>query len=76
MRLIEQHAKDNKDRQYSMKANDIQRAWRNYKTKKLIKSYSNDIRHKHSKPLPHSDEPLLSVRSQGAGLKFKKILNE
>jgi hypothetical protein len=85
MRLIELHAKESKDRQYSVRANDIlrtacakkiQRAWRSFKTKKLIKSYSNDIRHKYSKPLAQCDEPLLSVRSQGAGLKFKKLINE
>ena len=27
-------------------AKKIQRAWRNYKTKKLIRNYSNDIRRK------------------------------
>jgi len=32
-------------------AKKIQRAWRRYKTKKLIKSYSNDIRKKELKTL-------------------------
>jgi hypothetical protein len=54
-------------------AKKIQRAWRNYKTKKLIKSYSHDIRLKLTKSLQsHHDDNLLTVRSLGRGLKFKK----
>lgn len=81
MRQIEQHVKAGKESQYSVLAHDIlrtacakkiQRAWKNYKTKKLIKSYSNDIRHKYAKQLPMADEPL-TARSQGS-LRFKKDL--
>lgn len=83
MRRIEKQVRDGRESQYSIRANDIlrtacakkiQRAWKNYKTKKLIKSYSNDIRHKYSKNLMQSDDPMLSVRSQGGSLKFKKTL--
>lgn len=50
----------------------IQRAWRNYTTKKLLKSYSNDIRLKCKQPIDSSD-CLLSVRSQGRSLRFKSM---
>lgn len=82
IRKIENSAKDNKEKQYLSKINDIlrtasakkiQRAWRNYKTKKLIRSYSNDIRSKYLRNMNISEEPL-TVRSQGIGLKFKKKL--
>ena len=53
-------------------AKKIQRAWRRYKTKSLIKSYSNDIRKKHAKPLNFQDElTVKSARSQGGGMKLK-----
>lgn len=82
IRKIENSAKDHKEKQYMSKINDIlrtasakkiQRAWRNYKTKKLIRSYSNDIRNKYLRNMNISEEPL-TVRSQGIGLKFKKKL--
>lgn len=79
-------SKTNREKQKINKINDllknscakrIQRAWRNYKTKKLIKSYSNDIRSKYLKNLKSSEEPPLSSRSLGFGLKMKKkILSE
>jgi hypothetical protein len=55
IRTIEQEYHSSRDSQYFLKIKDIlriacakkiQRAWRRYKTKKLIKSYSNDIRKK------------------------------
>jgi hypothetical protein len=83
IRKIENSAKDNKEKHYLSRINDflrtasakkIQRAWRNYKTKKLIRSYSNDIRNKYLRSINISEDPLSSVRSQGMGLKFKKKL--
>lgn len=56
-------------------AKKIQRAWRNFKTKRLIKSYSNDIRNKYLiRNGSNGEESILTVRSQGMGLKFKKKL--
>lgn len=54
-------------------AKKIQRAWRNYKTKKLIRSYSNDIRSKYLRSINISDDPK-TTRSTGTGLRFKKKL--
>ena len=50
----------------------IQRAWRNYKTKKLLRSYSNDISLKFSNKMRgyksggiNEPKTILSVRSYG-----------
>lgn len=56
-------------------AKKIQRAWRNYKTKKLIRCYSNDIRNKYLRNINISEEITnASSKSQPIGLKFKKKL--
>jgi hypothetical protein len=65
--------RDAEDLLRSACAKKIQRAWRNYKTKKLIRSYSNDIRSKYLRSIHISDDPK-STRSTGTGLRFKKKL--
>lgn len=60
----------------------IQRAWRNYKTKKLIRSYSNDISLKFTNKMKGlqslnslESKGILTVRSCGVGGNtFKKPL--
>lgn len=52
----------------------IQRAWRNYRTKKLLKSYSNNISLKLTSKLKNklNNDNILTVRSLGADFKKKK----
>ena len=81
IRNIETLVREGRDSQYTIRMKDIlrtacakkiQRAWRNHLTRKLIKSYSNDIRKKDLKRAETFDEMTLrTARSQGGGLKLK-----
>ena len=53
-------------------AKKIQRAWRRYKTKQLIRSYSNDIRKKDARKIEPAEElTIKSARSHNTGLRLK-----
>jgi hypothetical protein len=82
IRNIENQFREGRDSQRSVRIKDIlrtacakkiQRAWRRYKTKRLIKSYSNDIRKKDVKRV-EIEEGVRSARSQGGGMKLKMRL--
>lgn len=78
MRMLSGRGRDGKEQQFTVRAAEIlrtacakkiQRAWRNYKTRKLIRSYSNDIRRKDVKGLGET-------KSASVGLRFKRKLIE